>query len=406
MRACHVVYSYFPFDPRVRREVETLHRFEYELDVIAMQEPGEPRVETVLGARVHRIPFAVVRGGKVRYAFQYLVFLLAAAALLLVLHIRRRYDIVHVHSLPDFQVFAALPERILGARVVLDLHEAMPEIFAARFRLAEEGLWTALARAAEWMSCAFADRVIVVNDVIRSLLVGRGVDPRKLVVVMNSPDIHEGMGRGLATPSVPNLGRGPRIVYVGGINPERDLEVLIRAAARLHRSDGVSLVIIGYGDSDYAERLRALARSEGMGDAFRLLPRVDQNQVLAYLSQSDVGPVTYQRNPITELAVPNKVFEYAAVGKPLVIANLRALRGLFGEAALYYTAGNAEELASRIAELLRDERLRRGLAERAREVLDRCNWAIMTERLRRLYEDMLSRAGSWSSPLSVEGAGR
>src|SRR5712691_7508084 len=220
MRACHVVYSYFPFDPRVRREVETLHRLEYELDVIAMQEPGEPRVETVLGARVHRIPFVVVRGGKVRYAFQYLVF-------------------------------------------VLDLHEAMPEIFAARFRLAEEGLWTALARAAEWMSCAFADRVIVVNDVIRSLLVGRGVDPGKLVVVMNSPDLNGDRGRGPATPSVPNLGRSPKIVYVGGINPERDLEVLIQAAARLHRSDGVSLVIIGYGDSDYAERLRALARSEG-----------------------------------------------------------------------------------------------------------------------------------------------
>ena len=129
MKACHVVYSYFPFDPRVRREVETLHRLEYELDVIAMQEPGEPRVETVLGARVHRIPFAVVRGGKVRYAFQYFVFLLAAAALLLVLHIRRRYDIVHVHSLPDFLVFAAAIPKLLGSRVLAYMNEPTPELF-------------------------------------------------------------------------------------------------------------------------------------------------------------------------------------------------------------------------------------------------------------------------------------
>ena len=405
MRACHVVYSYFPFDPRVRREVETLRRIGHEIDVIAMREPGESRLESVSGVRVHRIPLPVVRGGKFRYAFQYLVFLLTASALLLALRLRARYDIIHIHSLPDFQVFAAIPEKISGARVVLDLHEAMPEIFAARFQLSEEGLWMGLARALEWVSCAFADRVIVVNDVIRELLIGRGVDPAKVVVVMNSPDVHGGAVQKVGRPVGSDLGADPKIVYVGGLNAERDLEALVRAAAQLHRSHGVGLTLIGYGDPAYGERLRATARAEGMGTAFRLLPRVDQGQVLAHLSQSTVGPVTYQRNPLTELAVPNKVFEYAAVGRPLVIANLRALRSLFGDAALYYTPGNAEELAARIAQLLEDEGMRRALAERAREVLGRCNWSIMTERLRRTYEDMGSHPGVWDPPVTFEGAG-
>jgi glycosyltransferase involved in cell wall biosynthesis len=406
MRACHVVYSYFPFDPRVRREVETLQRMGHEIDVIAMREPGESRVESVLGARVHRIPFAVVRGGKLRYAFQYLVFLLTATALLFILHSRKRYDIVHIHSLPDFQVFAALPEKLSGARVVLDLHEAMPEIFAARFQLSEGGLWMRLAQGMEWVSCAFADVVIVVNDVIRDVLTGRGIDPDKVVVVMNSPDLHGGRVQQGELPSAPDLGPDPKIVYVGGINPERDLEVLVKAIGKLHRSHRVGLTVVGYGDAAYGHRLRAAAQREALGDRFRLMPRIDQGHVLAYLSESVAGPVTYQRNPLTELAVPNKVFEYAAVGKPLVIADLRALRRLFGDAALYYAPGNAEELAGGIATLLGDEGLREILADRARKVLDRCSWAIMAERLRLTYQGVLTHRGPWRASAAMERAGR
>ena len=42
---------------------------------------------------------------------------------------RRRYAVAQVHSLPDFLVFATMPLRIVGVPVILDLHEAMPELF-------------------------------------------------------------------------------------------------------------------------------------------------------------------------------------------------------------------------------------------------------------------------------------
>ena len=76
MRACHIVYGYFPFDPRVRREVETLRGHGHEVDVIALQEPGDAREESILGFHVYRVPLPIVRGGFARYAYPYLTFLL------------------------------------------------------------------------------------------------------------------------------------------------------------------------------------------------------------------------------------------------------------------------------------------------------------------------------------------
>ena len=394
MRVCHVVYGYFPFDPRVRREVDTLRRQGHKIDVISMREPGESIRETLAGVRVHRIPFEVIRGGSLRYLFQYVVFFLAASSLLLKLHWRHRFQLVHVHSLPDFQVFGALPEKLAGVRVLLDLHEAMPEILSARMRLPSSSFRVRLATALERASCAFADHVFVVNETIRSLLIGRGADGSKISVVMNSPD------RGDLRPGDPGKLRadlglaGQRaVVYVGGINAERDLGLLVQAVARLRSTHHLRLAIFGYGDPAYREILEAIARREGMGGEFILGPRLPPEEVFSYISLSEVGPVTYERNPLTELAVPNKVFEYAAAGKPLVIANLEALRSLFGDSALYYEPGNAADLARQIRRLLDEEGLGERMRLRATLVLDACAWEVMGERIAAAYAKLGEMGG-------------
>ncbi len=393
MRACHIVYGYFPFDPRVRREVETLRGHGHEVDVIALQEPGDAREESILGFHVYRVPLPIVRGGFARYAYQYLTFLLASTVLLLLLRARHPYRVVHIHSLPDFQVFCAAPLRLLGARVILDLHEAMPEILAARFNLSLCSLPVRMARVFEWISCAFADAVVAQNETMRDLLVARGVEDSKLVVVMNSPDpsklVPERDGRLRAELG---LSEHPAIVYVGGINQERDLGLLVRAVARLRVRYPIKLLIFGYGDDSYRHQLLELADREGLKTAFVLGPRLPQEQVFAHLSLSEIGPITYERNALTELTVPNKVFEYAAAKKPLLIADLKTLRNLFEGAALFYRPGDVEDLVRQAESLLNDPELGRALVSRAERVLENCSWHIMADRLRAVYE-RLSGAG-------------
>ena len=131
LRICTVVYSYYPFDPRVRKEVRALVEKGYSVDIICLRDHDEKRFEEVDGAKVYRLSMAAVRGGYLRYLYQYLMFFLMSFTLLLKQQIKKRYDVVHVHSLPDFQVFVTIIPKMFGSKIILDLHEGMPEIFAA-----------------------------------------------------------------------------------------------------------------------------------------------------------------------------------------------------------------------------------------------------------------------------------
>ncbi|HVG36770.1 MAG TPA: glycosyltransferase, partial [Thermoplasmata archaeon] len=134
--------------------------------MICLRGENEVGVESIGGTRVTRIPLRARRGGRLRYVFQYAVFFALSSLELFRIHRRNPLQIVHVHSLPDFQVFCAILLKLRGVRVILDLHEALPEIVAARFRPGIGRLLVRLARAAERFSVLFADQVITVNDTI------------------------------------------------------------------------------------------------------------------------------------------------------------------------------------------------------------------------------------------------
>jgi glycosyltransferase involved in cell wall biosynthesis len=379
------VYGYYPQEPRPRRASESMQRLGNDVHVIAMMGNGQAREEEVEGVLVHRLPLQVIRGSRARYIFQYLVFLLGSGAMLLRLHLIQKFDIVHVHSLPDFQVFCAAPEKLLGARIVLDLHEAMPELFAARFGYRLEQIPVRIVKASEWVSCLFADSVIVVNEMMRRRLVASGFGDTKVVVVMTSPPLasaRDEAAQGVVEQLEINDKRA--IVYVGGVNRERDLSTLIRATSILQSKYKVALVIVGHGEEDYRSELRALAREQGI-DHFIMRGRVPHNEAPTYMALSEVGPITYERNYLTDISMPTKALEYSAASKPLVIANLRGVREVYGDAALYYEPGDANDLAGKIDSLLNDTVLVQRLVDKGSAVLKECSWELMEKRLHSAY---------------------
>ena len=393
MNICHVVYSHYPFDPRVRKEVGALAALGYDIDVIAVQDQGEQREEGLGRLHVYRLPIAIIRGEKLRYAYQYGLFFLCSAALLFRLFLVRRYAVIHVHSLPDFQVFCTFLERLLGARVILDLHEAMPEIVQARFHLSSHHPLVALSRAAERLSAQYADRIVVPTDQRQRLLTRRGVESTKIAVVMNSPD-----DASIAGPPSDELRSqlgldGKRVVvHAGGVNPERDLEVLIRAAGQLSAQYPMSLLLYGKGDPGYIDRLQTVAAEYSRLD-FRFGGWVPQSLAFQLVLLSEVGVVTYERNPLTELAAPHKILEYAAAGKPLVFADLNGLREVWDSAALFYRPGDAVDLASRIEQLFGDVGLRTRLSGKARSLAERFDWRHSRKALQETYEALTIGVG-------------
>jgi glycosyltransferase involved in cell wall biosynthesis len=389
MKSCMVVYSYYPFDPRVRKEVRALVAKGHTVDVICLRDEGEANQEVVDGATIHRTSLSVRRGGYLTYAYQYVLFFLLSFCKLTRLFLRHKFDVIHVHSLPDFQVFVAIVPKLYGKKVILDLHEAMPEIFAARFGVGKDSWQFRFAAVLEIMSSWFADSILTVNDAIRDRLVERDVEERRITIVMNSPDVSLRVDKDLTGfMEENNLKDKFVLIYIGGINPERNIEVLVEAVGLLKEKMPIRLFVFGYGKDEYIEDLKQLRSRLGVETEVHFGGWIPHEEVLSYLNLGRIGVVSYVRNPLTEVAVPNKVFEFAALGKPLIIARLDALENLFKDSAVFYEPENARDLSNKILQLSQDTKEVRELSQKAQTVYDGCRWDVMKQRLYDVYESL------------------
>src|SRR5262249_55793066 len=104
------------------------------------------------------------------------------------LHLKQKYNVIHVHNMPDFLVFSAFIPKFLGAKVVLEVQDVSPELMAAK---AKGRLRNVILRIATWqerVSAAFAHHVITVGWPFEELLLKRGVPAKKLTSILNSAD--------------------------------------------------------------------------------------------------------------------------------------------------------------------------------------------------------------------------
>jgi glycosyltransferase involved in cell wall biosynthesis len=364
----------------------------YCVDVICLRGEDEEDSITFNGVKAYRLPLEHRRGGYIRYLYNYGMFFVLTFLILNSLDRKKKYSAIHVHSLPDFLVFIAYLQKRKGTKIVLDLHEAMPEIFAARFKKGMDSFLLRFPLFMERISHAFAHHLITVNDTIKKLLVRRGVPGKKITVIMNSPD--EKLRQNKDTSefiSKLNLDDKFKLVFVGGINYERNLEVILKAIPEVRKEiPNFYFIIFGhmYGHKgvSYKDQLRSLAKELGVSDMVYIGGKLDPEEVSSYLELTDFGVVSYLRNPLTDVAVPNKVFEYIALDKPVIVCRLNALYSLFGDKALlYYKAEDHQDLARQIIWLYKNINDISEMKENAKEVYERCKWNVMKERLNRMY---------------------
>ena len=135
------------------------------MDAIALAHEGQAAFEVIEGVRVFRIQKRRIdETGQISYLLKLLMFFFRSAWVLTLKHIREPYDLIHVHSVPDFEVFATLIPRLLGARVILDIHDVVPEFYASKFKVDENSLLFRLLVSIEKLSIAFSSHTIIAND--------------------------------------------------------------------------------------------------------------------------------------------------------------------------------------------------------------------------------------------------
>jgi glycosyltransferase involved in cell wall biosynthesis len=370
---CMIAYTNYAVDARVQREAETLAAAGCKVLCLTTKNSATAARFTREGVDVRELGVQKYRGkNRLVYAGSYLTFLLLSSWACVRLLLKGELDVVHVHNLPDFLVFAGLVPRLCGAKVVLDVHDSVPETFTTKFSDASM-LWKALCFE-ERVSAVVAHKVICVNAPQRDVLVARGIPLSKTFISMNVPDPK--VFKPVAVKGQ-EKSRGPHfnLVYHGTMVTRLGVDLLIQALAQLmDRIPGVRLNLWGGGDDLPA--FQKLAVDLGIEDRVLFNPKGFPLHALPdHLKAMDVGVVGNRRTVAGDLMLPVKLMEYVSQGIPAVAPRLHTIEHYFSEDMVgYYQPEDVSSLADAIYRLYVDPERRRQQAERSIQFLGDYGW--------------------------------
>ena len=353
-RVAVLLFSHYPADPRPRRAAEALAAHGAHVDLICLRDGnGEAARETYGNINVTRVPLKRERGGKLGYIRQYVAFVLTSFFYLTSRSLTRRYHLVHVHNMPDVLVFGAIVPKLLGAKIVLDLHDPMPELMRTIFKLPEDSFSVVVLKWLEKQSIRFADLALTVNLACKEIYSSRSCQPHKINVVINSPDDQIFRFRRGSAPEVNGKnGNGSNpfvILYHGSLVRRNGFDLAMESLEKVKKTiSSVRLRVCGK-RTDFFEQVMESARQRGLDGNIDYLGVRDLKGIVEAIEECDLGIIPNHRNIFTEINTPTRIFEYLALAKPVIAPKAKGIQDYFGDNDLiFFELGNADDLARKI----------------------------------------------------------
>jgi glycosyltransferase involved in cell wall biosynthesis len=385
-RIAMVTFSSYPADPRPRRAIEALLREGTSIDLMCLGADHLPKREQIDRLRIWRIPITQHRGGKLSYLYRYSAFLLASAIILALRSLKQRYDLAYVHNMPDILVFSAFLPKALGAKVILDLHDPMPELMTTIYGLDPDSLAVKMMRCLERWSLAWSHQVLTVNIACQRIFSMRSCPPEKIRVIMNSPDeqIFSFRPPRAIPPNENSSSRPFVIMYHGSIVERNGLDIAVQALEEIRLKVPTAQLRIYGRKTSFLEQVLDDVRQKGLGDRVFYLGSRTLENLVDEISACDIGVIPNHRNAFTDINTPTRIFEYLALGKPVIAPRTRGVTDYFDAKSLFFfESGNVSDLAASLAHCYQNPDEMRETACRGQQVYLAHTW---TEERRKLID--------------------
>jgi len=356
LRICMPLYNYYESDNRVMRYAEALADRGDHVEVLSVGKSADARFSRMRGVSVYRIATGKSSGAhRLNYFLMIIKFFGKALFHITRKHLKKPYDLIHVHSVPDFLVLVAALPKLSGSKIILDIHDIVPEFYASKYSEGKHGLTFRLLEWIELIACRFSDHVIASNHLWMETIVARSVKREKATVVLNFPDERIFYSR----PKQKN-GDSLVLIYPGTLAFHQGVDLAIEAFAIVNKEvPGPEFHI--YGDGPEKERLIALIEKLKLSDKVFIRNGLPLTQIADVMANADIGIVPKRNDPFGGSAFSTKMLEFMSVGIPVIASRTKIDDFYFNDSVVkFFKPDDVDDLARCMRSLImdKDERAR------------------------------------------------
>lgn len=369
IKVCIITTVHPVFDVRIfHKECKTLVKAGYEVFLIAQHDREEIIDE------VHIVPLPKVKSRLKR------MLLLPIKALSTALKIKA--DVYHFHD-PELIPIGVLLKLLKRKKVIYDVHEDYSKQILSKYyisKIIRKGIAN-IIKAVEHISSVFFDGIITAtDDILRNFTYHkRAISVKNFAIIANFSNIRK----------VDENKDVFSLIYVGGLTEARGIIQMIQALEFINSNKQIKLILCGkFEPHDLEVKVRSLKEFEKV----EYLGWVESREVPALLSKANVGMVCFSPEPNHINAMPNKLFEYAIAGLPVIASNFPLWRDIVegNKCGICVDPLKPEEIAQAIEYLIEHPDDAKKMGENGRKaVLGKYNWEKESKKFLKFYEEMI-----------------
>ena len=392
MRIGMILDNEFPPDPRVENEALSLIEAGHQVFLFCIQFSSKSSsIENYKGIQVSRFTYSklVYKLSALAYTIPFYHWILKKDITSFIS--QNNIDTIHVH---DIQVARAVFDvnTRFNKKVILDLHENRPEImkfylhvkdfrgklliYPKRWRYFEE----------KYIKKSF--RTIVVTENAADYYVDKYDIPKdKFIVVPNTVRKEFFENPDLNPMIIKEYENEFMLLYLGDTGIRRGTLLLLEAVNILKEEiPNIKLVLVGKSKSDKV--LKEYIKTNRIENYVDMLGWKDFSSFSSYIYASKIGFSPLLRNVHHDTTYANKIFQYMAFRKPVIVSDSIAQAELIQQenCGLVFENNKSKDLALRILELYNDKVLYTNLSENAKEaIMVKYNWVETSKEMLNFY---------------------
>jgi glycosyltransferase involved in cell wall biosynthesis len=375
-----VAYTTFSTDTRVQKEANAASELGFELDIYSLNDKNVPinGAFNFILAKINQYKGQ----SKINYVFSYFKFFVFCFYKLSFTVLSNKYKFIHIHNMPNFLVFSAIIPKVIGSKVILDIHDLMPEIYSVKFNLPNSHLLIRALYFEERISSKFANYIISTNSFHTERFRKNNIINKDIIEVVNVAD-----GKIFYLPENKSF-NGDELVlaYPSTLAKRLGIDNLLEAIELLvHKNLKIQLNI--YGDGEYRNQIKAIVDEKKLQNVIHLSDSFISLELLSQeLDKAHIGVIPLPSNVSNDIAMPVKIYEFFAKRICVVASDLPLLKKCFGESIVFFNSGDSLDLANKIEYLYNNRKLVEEFAQKGYNKFSSQTWSYYKSK----YQSLLN----------------